>query len=234
MGIRRPVQLLPDPAVAVDADVRAAEAILAQIGGSSFAGALKIGVSVRDLSWRFDAAGVQRYLDVLGRLCDRLIEQFTARIIFIPQCSYEHGTAVEDDRAIARRILAAMRNKGRAHLLDRQYRAEAVMGLYHCIDLALPTRLHGAVFSAAARTPFAAIAYLPKVRGFLREVGMEEWTIAIEMLGDEGSLFEKIANLMARRHEVSEFLKLNMEHVESRAQEHFDVIARLMRCPEAA
>jgi polysaccharide pyruvyl transferase WcaK-like protein len=177
---------------------------------------------------------VQRYLDVLGRLCDRLIEQFTARIIFIPQCSYEHGTTAEDDRTVARRILAGMRNQQRAHLLDGQYRAEAVMGLYHCLDVALSTRLHGAVFSAAARTPFAALAYLPKVEGFLRQAGMQEWRIGMEMLDDEGGLFEKLASLIARRHEVSEFLRLNMGHIESRARKHFDVIAGSMRRPEAA
>jgi polysaccharide pyruvyl transferase WcaK-like protein len=234
MGMRERVQVLPDPALAVMADEHAAGEVLSEVGISSGCDNLKIGVSVRDLSWQFDADGVQRYLTALQTLCDRLIEEFTATIIFIPQCSYEHGSAAEDDRTIARQLAAGMRNRARAHVLDGQYRAQAVMGLYHWIDVALTTRLHGAVFSAAARTPFAAFSYLPKVQGFLREVGMSEWSIAMEDLEDHQLLFTRVADLIARRHEVTAALKANMNHVERRAQEHFNVIAHLMRRPEAA
>jgi polysaccharide pyruvyl transferase WcaK-like protein len=108
------------------------------------------------------------------------------------------------------------------------------MGLYHRMDVALTTRLHGAVFSAAAGTPFAAFSYLPKVQGFLREVGMGEWCIPMKDLQDEQWLFTKVADLIARRHEVADALKVNVQRVERRAQEHFNVIAHLMRRPEAA
>lgn len=235
MGIARDrVHLLPDPALTVTPDVEAAAHILSEIHNPSLTPRLKIGVSVRNLSWQLDVHGVERYLTVLGKLCDRLVEEFEAWILFIPQCSYEHGRPTEDDRSVASQVLRGMRHKERAHVLNGQYRAEAVLGIYRCIDLALTTRLHGAVFSAAARTPFLAISYLPKVRGFLRHIGMEEWSLGLEDFQDEERLYEKMANLIARREDVVERLSENVRCAEQRAQEHFDIMAKLIRHAEAA
>ena len=108
------------------------------------------------------------------------------------------------------------------------------MGIYRWIDLALTTRLHGAVFSAAARTPFLAISYLPKVRGFLRHIDMEEWSLGLEDFQDEERLFQKVARLIARREEVVKRLSENVGIAEQRAQDHFDIMVKLMRYPEAA
>ncbi len=108
------------------------------------------------------------------------------------------------------------------------------MGLYRWIDLALTTRLHGAVFSAAARTPFLAISYLPKVRGFLRHIGMEEWSLELEDFQDEQLLFQKMVSLIARREDVVKRLIENLSCAEQRAQEHFDTMVKLMRHAEAA
>jgi colanic acid/amylovoran biosynthesis protein len=235
MGVARGrVHLLPDPALTVRPDESAAAQILAGIEKPPFSAGLKIGVSVRDLSWQSDARAVERYLTVLQRLCDRLVEEFNASILFIPQCSYEHGSPAEDDRTVARRVAAGVRKKERIHLLEGQYRAEAVMGIYGRIDVALTTRLHGAVFSAAARKPFVSVSYLPKVRGFLRHVGMEDWSLALEDFQNEELLFRKMAALIGRREEIAGRMSESVGCAERRAQEHFDIIARLMPYPEAA
>jgi colanic acid/amylovoran biosynthesis protein len=234
MGVARErAHLLPDPALTVRPDERAAGQILSETN-ERFRGGLRIGVSVRDLSWQLDSRGVERYLTALQRLCDRLVEELGASILFIPQCSYEHGSPAEDDRSVARQVSAGVRKKERVHLLDGQYRAEAVMGIYAGIDAALTTRLHGAVFSAAARKPFLSVSYLPKVRGFLRHIGMEEWSLGVEDFQDEERLFEKMSALIARREEIAERLSENVGRAERRAQEHFDIMARLMPYPEAA
>jgi polysaccharide pyruvyl transferase WcaK-like protein len=235
LGIARDrIRLLPDPALTVKADERAAGEILSEIDRRFFTDGLKIAVSVRDLSWQLDASGVERYLAAFQELCDRSVEAFNASVLFIPQCSYEHGSPAEDDRSVARRVAGGMRHRERAVVLDGQYRAEAIMGLYRHIDLAVTTRLHGAVFSAAARKPFLSVAYLPKVRGFLRHVGMEEWRLATADLHDQAAVLQKIAELIGQRDEVVAHLTRSVEAAERRAQEHFDIMAGLLRCAEAA
>jgi polysaccharide pyruvyl transferase WcaK-like protein len=228
------VRLLPDPALAVKPDVCAGKEILSEIDNPSWRGGLKIGISVRDLSWKLSVAEVQRYLTTTRHVCDRLIEQFDASIIFIPQCAYEYGDPAEDDRNIAAQLLEGIRNRGRTHVLTKQYRAQAIKGAYRALDVALTTRLHGAVFSAAARKPFIAVSYLPKVKGFLRHVGMEEWSLTLEDFQDEDKVFRKIADLIARREEVVERLAQAVSRAEHEVQEHFDIIERLVRYPEAA
>jgi colanic acid/amylovoran biosynthesis protein len=228
------VRLLPDPALAVRPNVCAGQEILSEIDNPCFPGRLKIGISVRDLSWQLNASQMRRYLTTFQNLCDRLIEEFDADIVLVPQCSYEYGSPAEDDRTIAAQLLEGMRNRDRTHVLEKQYRAEAIMGVYHLLDLVLTTRLHGAVFSAAARKPFVAVSYLPKVKGFLRHLGMEEWSLALDDFQDEATAFRKIADLIARREEVIERLTETVSCAERQAQEHFDIIERLMRYPEAA
>jgi hypothetical protein len=63
---------------------------------------------------------------------------------------------------------------------------------------------------------------------------MEKWSIGMAELQDEGLLFGKVAKLIRGRHEVAAMLESNIRRVERRAQEHFNIIAKLMRCPEAA
>jgi colanic acid/amylovoran biosynthesis protein WcaK/AmsJ len=235
MGIEREhVHLLPDPALTVKPDHNAAAEILSEIRSQSFYDGLKIGVSVRDLSWQLDSGGVEAYLTAFQRCCDRLVDEFDARILFIPQCSYQHGSPGQDDRNVARQVTARMRHQDRAHVLGGQYRADAVMGLYRWLDVALTTRLHGAVFSATARTPFLAIAYLPKVHGFLRQVGMEEWSLAMPHIQDEEALFKKAAELIVRRQAVTERLNETVGNAEQRAREHFDIMSGLLCYPRAA
>ncbi len=229
MGINgEHVELLPDPALAARPEDDAAAEILSALRNSSFQDSLRVAVSVRDLSWQLDSSGVERYLASFQRLCDRLIDEFGARIIFIPQCSYQHGDPAEDDRNIARQLTARMRNKERTYVLGGQYRAGAVMGLYRRVDIALTTRLHGAVFSAAAGTPFLAISYLPKVQGFVRHVGMDEWSLSVDEFEDEETVFRKVTSLIARRKEIAAALREAVRHAQNRAQKHFEIMARLL------
>ncbi len=228
------VRLLPDPALALKPDVCAGKEILSEIDNASWRGRLKIGISVRDLSWKLSVPEVKRYLTTMRHLCDRLVEQFDARILFVPQCAYEYGDPAEDDRNIAAQLLDGIRNRERTHVLTKQYRAQAIKGLYRSLDLAVTTRLHGAVFSAAARKPFIAVSYLPKVKGFLRHVGMEEWSLTLKDFQDEDKVFRRITELMARREEVIERLIKTVSFAEHQVQEHFDIIERLVRYPEAA
>jgi polysaccharide pyruvyl transferase WcaK-like protein len=106
--------------------------------------------------------------------------------------------------------------------------------LYRRLDVALTTRLHGAVFSAAAEIPFAAFSYLPKVGGFLRHVGMSDWTISMDEFQDARRLFDRVASLITRRHQVAAALRENVAVARARAHRHFDTIAELLAGREAA
>jgi len=222
------VRLLPDPALALEPDIAGATYILSKCCRKPEKGKLKVGISVRDLSWGVDKSINLIYIDFFQNICNFLIEQLDAQIFFIPQCSYEKGSVEKDDRKVAQQVMEGILGKNRCVSLTEQYRTEQIMGFYKLMDIAVVTRLHGAVFSAAVKTPFIAVDYLPKVRGFLRHIAMESYAVTLDDLADIKGTVNIIQDILANKKDIIQQLKTGVERAKKDVQKHFDIIESLV------
>ncbi|MDP3984059.1 MAG: polysaccharide pyruvyl transferase family protein, partial [Acidimicrobiia bacterium] len=110
-----------------------------------------------------------------------------------------------------RHIFEIMRRAGHPDLpyLAGYDGIDQAMGLLASADLVIAERLHAAVLSAAAGTPFVSLEYRPKVADFARSVGMERFLVRtdsanpetllglVKALDGDSEASERLASLVA-------------------------------------
>jgi polysaccharide pyruvyl transferase WcaK-like protein len=84
-----------------------------------------------------------------------------------------HTVKPDDDRLETARIRNLMR--GGAEDLDRPAGPGEALSVLSSADLVIGLRLHSLVLAAAAGTPFAAVDYDPKIRGFAEMAGLSDY-----------------------------------------------------------
>ena len=115
-----------------------------------------IGFSVREWKdWRL-------YKDVLAQAADRMVDEFGARIVFLPM-------QWPDDLAVARKIVSRMKRP--AVVLTSKYTTSELLSLTGNLDLLVGIRLHALIFAAVMQVPMIGISYDPKVDRFLETIG---------------------------------------------------------------
>jgi polysaccharide pyruvyl transferase WcaK-like protein len=76
------------------------------------------------------------------------------------------------DRSVCRQIAELAAAKGvDCPVLEASQDTGAVVGLIRRADAVLAMRLHALIFAAAQGTPFAGVAYDPKITGFMDYMG---------------------------------------------------------------
>ncbi len=157
------VELLPDPVLGlVPADDARFERALAEEGIPRRGARPRLALALRDLGFLASAGSAANalVLETLARLAPRF------EFLFVPQSTYPEA----DDRVPAAQLERALPGAS-VHLVRGRHAPDVLMRFYETAAATLAVRLHGAVFSALAGTPVVALAYLPKVRGFLERVG---------------------------------------------------------------
>ena len=125
-------------------------------------------------------------------------------------------------------VASGVRQSDRCLLVSGQYRADVIMGLYEHVDVTVSARLHGAVFSIVAGKPVLAIDYLPKVSGFMLQVGLGENVVTLDQLSDTDSLVAMARRLVANRIALGEQMKKSVAIAKFRANVHFNVATNLL------
>jgi polysaccharide pyruvyl transferase WcaK-like protein len=79
------------------------------------------------------------------------------------------------------------------------------------------TRFHGAVFCAKSLTPFVSIDYDPKVRGFMRQIDLEEYCYTALDLKD-------LVEMYNRKSSIEKQISKKLRELEKLAYKNFDYI----------
>lgn len=93
--------------------------------------------------------------------------------------------ADEDDVAVARRVREAMKENGRATVLNAPLSPDVTAALLARADAVLAMRFHAAVFALAANIQPAALAYDPKVARLLDDAGSKDALLPLDALSPD-------------------------------------------------
>ncbi|WP_342342125.1 polysaccharide pyruvyl transferase CsaB [Planococcus glaciei] len=145
IGIKQPVQIVPDPVMGIDA----AGFESAWMDHKQFTGRI-ISVSVRD--WTDDLS----YLKNVAAALDVLSEK-GHNIVMVPM----HG---KHDWKTSKRVTDMMKEE--VHTLPHDRSIEEKMAAIKASDVLLGMRLHALIFASTGMTPFAALSYDPKIDSF--------------------------------------------------------------------
>lgn len=207
----RPVELVPDPALAlVPAGTAAARACLRAAGVPG--NRRLIGVAPRrwfpqrrrivpsrlrgGLGLRDEHAGAEgrRLVRLLAAALDRLAAELQAHILFLPTYRLAHEADDRVAEATARELKAASSTVLR--LADAPL-YKAVCGE---LDLLIAGRMHPAILAAPLGTPLLGLGYNPKFDGFFALLGRGDQVLPVAELvqaGDAGLLAERALRALA-------------------------------------
>jgi colanic acid/amylovoran biosynthesis protein len=197
VGLRRRVLVLPDLAFApasADASDRHAAVLDRRVAGRPL-----VGLTLMD--WQGQNPNFhnqQGYEQAILRLMRHVQEHYDAEIVLFAQCT--GPTAAQDDRRIARRIVAAARKEGcdDVTLIDAALSPEALKAAYARLDLLVATRMHSAIFALSGSVPALVIGYLHKSVGIMEMLGLERHALDIDTV-DATLLCSSFDTLWAER-----------------------------------
>lgn len=145
---------------------------------------------------------------------DRVIERLGVRVAFVI-------TQVMDI-AIAEEIRGRMTHRDRVPLLsNRVYGNREIMAVLGRMSLFVGMRLHSLILSAAMYSPVLALAYAPKVRHFVKALGIED--CAFEFAGFSADrLADAIVRAWNEREATRARLRPAVDAAKGRAAAAFD------------
>ena len=170
-----------------------------------------IAVSIRDWS------GMGNFCEKVAAICDSLHTSAGRDIVFIPM-------QPNKEAEINRRIRGLM--KSPSYILEGSFTAEELMGIIGASDLVIAMRLHALIFAARMNVPFAGLVYDPKVSAYMNTLSMPSAGDVTDF--DEIFALETITQLLERRDEYSEILKLKSAQLSEAAKEDSALLLGLL------
>lgn len=116
-----------------------------------------VGISVRN--WK----NTDEFASKIADICDRISLKHGRNIVFIIMQN-------PNDIMISERVRALM--KCDAYMMSGNYSTSELMGIVGCADFVICMRLHTLIFAAHMGVPTLGIIYDPKVRYYLKMLGM--------------------------------------------------------------
>ena len=107
--------------------------------------------------------------------------------------------------------------------------APGYFDLYRQADFVIGMRGHSIIASVGIGTPCVGIVSHPKVEGFLKDCGLEEWSTHITDEHIEESLLEKASRLMNDSSEWRRLRNIAMERMVQKRKEFHTAISKLMQ-----
>jgi polysaccharide pyruvyl transferase WcaK-like protein len=143
----------------------------------------------------------EQFCKIIAGSADALIEKLDVDIMFtVSQIM---------DMKITRECVQLSRYQNRIKIVGNcDYTYQELTGLLEKVEIHAGLRTHTLIFCAAVTTPMININAYPKSAGFLKTIGMGDWTITFDQLS-----VEHLTSTMCRSWEKREELKKQMAPV---------------------
>lgn len=123
-----------------------------------------VGVSLRTL-WNDEG-----YYTFIAQVLDKIVQvKEKVKIFFLPM-----SILVDDDTTAHLKVFNQLKNKDKAVLVRQYIYAPYLQDIFSQMDLMIGMRLHANVMAYNVETPFVAVDYHPKIKGFLEHVGLPD------------------------------------------------------------
>ncbi len=173
-----------------------------------------IGVSVRE--YKSNGSDSKR---IFAQAADYLIENYQAKIIFLP-------FQFDEDVHISEEILSLMKNQ--ADVLKTKLEPEELLSLLTRLSLVVGVRLHSIIFSSMANIPFIALNYDPKVKYFVEDLGLSELLLEIDEDISLKNFQKKIEYIRKNNDKIKDILLKKVNNLEVKALANNELVFRFL------
>jgi polysaccharide pyruvyl transferase CsaB len=156
----------------------------------------------------------------MAAACDHLVENYGARIAFLPfQTNY---LGKFDDAAATRDVQIAMRYADQSEIITTE-NVRAAYALIGKADLVLSMRLHALVFASAQGVASVALSYEVKVQSFMAELGQPWASLSLADL-EAGKLPAILDRAWANRRVIGTEVIERVKTLQTQSQRNFDLV----------
>lgn len=148
---------------------------------------------------------------------DYAAEKYNLVPLFVPMKK-------QADARTAQRVMAEM--KTAAFCLGDSHSVSEVIGVVRQCELILGMRLHALIYAAGGGVPVIALAYDPKVTGFMEYIGQKRICSNVKL--DVGQLCDYVDEICTRREEIRELLCAKAAQLCEKAEENARICVRFL------
>nr|VFJ62339.1 MAG: Polysaccharide pyruvyl transferase family protein WcaK [Candidatus Kentron sp. DK] len=186
-----------------------------------------IGFNYRVEYWH-DQDRHEHAMDQAALLCERLVGDYGADLLMIPNCTYTLAHPLQDDRVVHRAIRERCAVTDRLHVVQGDYPVQTLLQLFPLLDAHVSNRRHSCVFAAIHGIPFITLGVSldGHIRPFAEQLGMD--TQRVTAGGDTEQILSVFAATWSNRAELSRQLRERTAELHILAHRHVDLIAELL------
>lgn len=119
------------------------------------------------------------YEQAMADMLDYIVESYGRRVVFT-------NTVIPGDAKTAERVIAKMKHPEATVNIKELLSPEEMVEVFAHARYAVVTRMHAAILaSGAGRTPVIAVNYLYKLREYMKNIGMEDMSVDIDVVTSE-------------------------------------------------
>lgn len=163
----------------------------------------------------------ESYFTTMSRLCDSLVKNYGASLVFVPNCL----AANDDDRISTREIYRRMEFKDYATCIEEEMTLAQTMAAIGRCDLFIGTRLHAEIFASIQGVPVVPLVGTagPRVPGVMRTLGLESYICNITE-SPNGKCFSLVNEVWQDRRQYAIRLAANVAGAHEKALENIRIL----------
>jgi len=172
-----------------------------------------VGISV--MHWRYikgnrsPYSNYAAYVAEMAKVVDRLITGYGVKVVLYPT-NYAIRGCTTEDREACREIYQSSAHKDRVICVEKFMSPAELKGALACSEVNITTRMHACIFSTGAGVPTLAVNYLYKLREYMANLGLEDFSIDIEEFNADWML-SAFDRMWQRRAEIRLQIQTRME-----------------------
>lgn len=162
----------------------------------------------------------EQFCKIIAATADKLIETLGVDIMFtVSQIM---------DMKITKECVALSQHQDRIKIVGNcDYTYQELTGLLGRVAIHAGLRTHTLIFSSAVGTPMVNISAYPKSDGFLKTVGMGDWSISMSELSVD-NLTAKMTSCWEKREELSSMMSPIVDLEKAKARDSVDEACRIL------
>jgi len=161
----------------------------------------------------------QFFQTTIAKVVDRLVEDLGVDVVFVVTQPMDAGIVKETFEKIKNREhVKAIGSRG-------NYMNHELMGVLSKMDLFIGMRYHSLILSSAMNVPIVGIAYTPKVKSLLGQIGQSERVIDFQDF-DVEKLYLLAKNAWDQREETRKEIEPKVNELKTKALQSFVLFAR--------
>jgi len=162
-----------------------------------------IGIALRDIikDGNLNEITYKKYITVMGKLIDYLIECFDVAVLLIPHSGIKYSKRINND------VLSKIKNNDKIYLLNRrEYATEELKGIIGRCELFIGTYMHSNIASLSMSVPTIGLGYSYKFKGIFEMLGQEKYVCNLKDLTYD-DLISKVEDAWNKRERIKKELE---------------------------